>query len=90
MPGAITFAVHFSPHVSKIEPRPDHPMYMPKIACTKQLGISSSSPHSMSVPTTDISYWKAICSEFHDTLSCSPILYVSRDENADSQPSAMG
>ena len=33
--GAITFAVHISPHVSKAEPGPDHPMHTLKLACAK-------------------------------------------------------
>ena len=53
-PGAITFAVHISPHVSKVEPRSDHPMHMPKLACAKKLGMLSSSLRSMSVPSTDL------------------------------------
>ena len=35
--GAITFAVHISPHVSEAEPGPDSPMHMPKPACAKNL-----------------------------------------------------
>ena len=34
-PGAITFAVHISPHVSKAEPGSDHPMHTPKLSCAK-------------------------------------------------------
>ena len=34
-PGAITFAVYISLHVSEAEPGPDHPMYTPKPACAK-------------------------------------------------------
>ena len=35
VPGAITFAVRISPHVSEAEPRPDHPMHTPKLAYVK-------------------------------------------------------
>ena len=38
-PGAIIFAVRISPHVSDAEPRPNHPLHMPKLACAKYLGM---------------------------------------------------
>ena len=38
-PGAITFDVHISPHVSKSESGPNHPMHMPKLAGLKYLDI---------------------------------------------------
>ena len=34
-PGAITFAVHISPHVHEVEPGPDQPMHKLKLACAK-------------------------------------------------------
>ena len=35
--GAITFVVHISPHVSKAEPRPDHPTHITKFAYSNSL-----------------------------------------------------
>ena len=32
-PGAITFAVCISPHMSEVEPGPDYPLHMPNLAC---------------------------------------------------------
>ena len=33
--GAITFAVHIFPHVSEVEPRPDQPIHITKLAFAK-------------------------------------------------------
>ena len=52
-PGAVTFPVHISPHVSEVEPGTDHPMHALKLAWAKYPGILSSSLHSMSAPTAD-------------------------------------
>ena len=38
-PVAITFAVHISPHVSKSESGPNHPMHMPKLVGSKYFDI---------------------------------------------------
>ena len=35
VPGAITFAVRISLHVSEAEPRTDHPMHTPKLTFLK-------------------------------------------------------
>ena len=56
-PGVIIFAVHISPQVSKEKPVLDHPTYILKLACVKQLGISSLSLYSMSATTTGTSHW---------------------------------
>ena len=37
--GAIPFAVRISLHISKVKPGPDHPMHIPKLACTKELSM---------------------------------------------------
>ena len=63
-PGPIAFAVCFSLLVTKAEAGYNHPTYMPTLACSKQLGMRSSSPHSMSAPTVDSSHWEAICNEY--------------------------
>ena len=55
-PGAITFALRISSHVSKAKPSPDHPVHMPKLACAKLLGMSSSSLHTISTPIADPSH----------------------------------
>ena len=55
-PSAITFPVRISPHVSEAELGPNHPIYIPKLACAKYLGMSISSPYPTSAPTGDFSY----------------------------------
>ena len=54
-PGAIVFTVHIPIAMSKVEPGPDHPMHMPKLACVRQLGMLSSTLHSMSILTANLS-----------------------------------
>ena len=78
-PGAITFSVHISPHVSKVEPEYDHPMHKPKLAFAKELGISSSSHQSIYAPSTDSSHWEAICYEFPNIFELALGLPTERD-----------
>ena len=46
---------------SKVEPRPDNPTHMLKLACKNFFGILSCSLHPMSAPTANSFYWLAIC-----------------------------